>query len=127
MRTLEQALREHTGCNDGWLHDMPNVLRAALPADAPLSERAALGSSVFHEYARVILALPGHERHPMHITDEEYASFVAAVPPQPASGDGVPEAQAPSPATTSIATYTSETIVAPATWQLSGDFGRSDA
>ena len=75
---LEEALRAHTGCTCEPFHEfiMPVGYYVDLSSDAPLRERAAAGSSRFHSDAREIFMLPSHERHAMHITDEEYASFI---------------------------------------------------
>ena len=91
-RTIEQALREHTGCTHERFHALaaldgvPVIAQlltlkhqAGVSAITP-EELAAEGSVVFHACARGLLALPGHERHPMTISDEEYASFLREEP-----------------------------------------------
>ena len=70
-RTIEQALREHTGCT----HEPFCV--AGERATASVAT-AADGSSYFHWLSNIIMGIPGHTRHPMDISDEEYASFLRA-------------------------------------------------
>lgn len=72
-RTLEQALREHTGCTHKRFH---HDLAAAVTPIATAMGDTAVGSDIFHSLARAILGVEGHERHQMAISDDEYASFV---------------------------------------------------
>ena len=103
MRTLLQCLKAHTGCKHKVSGAFPrlrhgNVWWAAPPIIVQLHvavqslkgsgtdvedfeknlmrAHASTGSAAFHEAARWLMSLPGHERHQMHITDEEYAGFV---------------------------------------------------
>lgn len=87
--TLEEALQQHLGCT----HTLKVVvskeeeLVSAVHhvAGEPMSDlvtalagaSAADGSAVFHALSNRLIRMPGHTRTPMHITDEEYAGFVA--------------------------------------------------
>ena len=79
--TLEEALRKHLGCTHEPFHP-----EALMYAQAIIDTRrwsafpdddVAFGSVLFHGVAIRLLDIEGHVRTPMHITDEEYAGFVA--------------------------------------------------
>ena len=82
-RTLESALREHAKC--GHAFTITDRFRAThepvqdhewsvllIDDDRTATER---GSALFHLHADALLAIPGHVRTPLHVTDEEYAGF----------------------------------------------------
>lgn len=84
--TLEAALRQHLACTHtlAVASNEASVWAAHHAEDDPASVEvrrvgtdAAAGSTVFHALSNRLIQLPGHTRTPMHITDEEYAGFVA--------------------------------------------------
>lgn len=80
--TLKDALVEHTGCTHKLsIEHQGQKVRARHGNEwgtwllFPSLGDVQAGSAVFHGIARWVIQMDGHKRVPMHITDDEYASF----------------------------------------------------
>jgi len=85
--TFVDALRKHTGSEDieatyadgDWtiLIGQQVVFMGRPPGDGP-----AAGSELFHAVVRALSRVQEIDRVPMHITDEQYESFLEGDPPE---------------------------------------------
>lgn len=91
MRTLQEALIEHLGCEHGLEVRMRATIEELDPVVKvihgdhwwetiidPAEDATAFGSAMFHLFANKLIGFDGHSDHTLHITDAEFASYVEA-------------------------------------------------